>query len=43
MAHAEDLEMVIVWPSEESTPWYQQHGYTPSTDMLEMDVSGYES
>ena len=41
-AHEMDLEMVVVWPSELSVAWYQRHGFEPSTEMHELEVSGYE-
>lgn len=41
-AHDVDLEMLIVWPSDRSAPWYQRSGFVPSEEMLELEVSGYE-
>ena len=42
-AHDEDLEMLIVWPSDESVPWYQRAGFVPSAEMHELEIRGYES
>ncbi len=41
-AHQQDLEMVIVWPSEQSVPWYSRGGFSPSVEMLELEIAGYE-
>lgn len=41
-AHDVDLELMIVWPSDPSVPWYERHGFMPSTEMLEVEVAGYE-
>ncbi|MGI8754501.1 MAG: GNAT family N-acetyltransferase [Acidimicrobiales bacterium] len=42
-AHESDLEMIAVWPSERSVPWYTRGGFSPSLEMLELEVDGYES
>ena len=41
-AHDSDLELIIVWPSERSVPWYARGGYTPSAETLELEIAGYE-
>jgi GNAT superfamily N-acetyltransferase len=41
-AHEVDLEMLIVWPSDRSVPWYRRAGFEPSPEMLELEISGYE-
>ncbi len=41
-AHDRDLELMIVWPSERSAPWYHRGGYTPSDDLYVLEVEGYE-
>jgi len=41
-AHEVDLELINVWPNERSVPWYRRGGYTPSADVLELEIAGYE-
>ena len=41
-AHDSDLELIIVWPSQRSVAWYARGGYTPSTEMLELEIAGSE-
>jgi len=41
-AHDSDLELIIVWPSDRSVPWYTRGCYTPSTEILELEIAGYE-
>jgi hypothetical protein len=41
-AHDSHLELIIVWPSERSVAWYCRGGFTPSTEMLELEIAGYE-
>jgi hypothetical protein len=31
-AHAQDLEMLFVWPGEESLPFYERAGFTPEDE-----------
>ena len=37
-----DLEMLIVWPSEASVPFYRRAGFEPTVEMLELEIAGYE-
>jgi GNAT superfamily N-acetyltransferase len=41
-AAAEALELIAVWPSERSVPWYARAGFTPPADMLTCEIAGYE-
>lgn len=41
-AHETDIELLIVWPSDASVPWYRRGGYVPATDTFVMEVAGYE-
>jgi GNAT superfamily N-acetyltransferase len=41
-AHDSDLELIVVWPSERSVPWYTRAGYSPSVELLELEIAGYE-
>lgn len=36
-AREEELEILFVWPSEQSVPFYQRAGFRPSGEMLELD------
>ncbi|MDZ4719019.1 MAG: GNAT family N-acetyltransferase [Roseiflexaceae bacterium] len=40
-AQAENLEMLVVWPSEESVTFYQRAGFRGKNDMLELTVRPY--
>ncbi|HVE94853.1 MAG TPA: GNAT family N-acetyltransferase [Acidimicrobiales bacterium] len=40
-AHGLDLEMLIVWPSDPSLPWYRRAGFERSPEMLELEIAGY--
>ncbi|MBO0797263.1 MAG: GNAT family N-acetyltransferase [Blastocatellia bacterium] len=37
-AERENLETLIVWPSEESVSFYERAGFTPQNDMLECKI-----
>ncbi|MEO7399084.1 MAG: GNAT family N-acetyltransferase, partial [Ilumatobacteraceae bacterium] len=41
-AHDNDLEMIIVWPSDRSVPFYARKGFAPSLEVNELEVAGYE-
>jgi GNAT superfamily N-acetyltransferase len=41
-AHEVDLELLIVWPSDASVPWYRRGGYIPAADTFVIEVAGYE-
>lgn len=41
-AHARELEMLIVWPSDRSVSWYRRGGFAPSAEVHELNVAGYE-
>jgi GNAT superfamily N-acetyltransferase len=40
-AKEQDLESLIVWPSETSVPFYQRAGFRGTSDMLEYEVRPY--
>jgi GNAT superfamily N-acetyltransferase len=40
-AAEQDLESLIVWPSERSVPFYQRAGFRGSAEMLEYEVRPY--
>jgi N-acetylglutamate synthase-like GNAT family acetyltransferase len=37
-----ELEMLIVWPSDASIPFYRRAGFDPTSEMLEKDIARYE-
>ena len=37
------LELLIVWPGEESVPFYQRAGFAPSKEIMELPLAGEET
>ncbi len=37
-----DLELLLVWPSDRSVPWYSRAGFIPSAEVLTLEIAGYE-
>jgi GNAT superfamily N-acetyltransferase len=40
-ALAQDLENLLVWPSERSVPYYQRAGFVGSTEAMELSIRPY--
>lgn len=38
-ARDQDLELVVVWPSEQSVPLYERAGFSPSEEAFEFPIS----
>jgi GNAT superfamily N-acetyltransferase len=39
----EGLEMLVVWPSQESIEFYQRSGFTNQTEMMELHLHDYQA